>query len=102
MRQLVDRKPIVNKTRPRFNEDRRSQCDPDMRRAVLPNRSKRSFDRIQNAAVALVVVATTLVGAGAAMADKGDTKRIVVASTGNGSYVCSPAGFGQKSRCSSR
>ena len=40
--------------------------------------------------------------ASAALADNSAPKEITVASTGTGSYICSPAGFGQKSRCMTR
>lgn len=62
-------------------------------------RLDRPSGRMQFFGLIAVTLFALIVGNGTAMADTTQSAEITVASTGNGSYVCSPAGFGQKSRC---
>gem|GEM_PF-3404627 len=68
----------------------------------MQNRFERSFGRAKNNALSAITIVGLVFGAGAAFANNANSDEITVASTGTGSYVCSPAGFGRKSRCYSR
>ena len=60
---------------------------------------ERPSGRMRFVGLIAVTLFALVAGNGTAMADNSQSTEITVASTGNGSYVCSPAGFGQKSRC---
>lgn len=59
----------------------------------------RPFGRVELVAACTAAVLVLTLGAAAAFAENGQNDALTVASAGTGSYVCSPAGFGQKSRC---
>ena len=62
-------------------------------------RLDRPSGRMRFFALIAATLFALVMGNATAMADTAQSTEITVASTGNGSYVCSPAGFGQKSRC---
>lgn len=59
----------------------------------------RPFGRIELVAACAVVALALALAAPAAFANTTQDGALTVASEGTGTYVCSPAGFGQKSRC---
>jgi acyl-coenzyme A thioesterase PaaI-like protein len=60
---------------------------------------RRSFCRVELVAVCTAAALVLTLGTSAAFAHTEVTDPLTLASAGTGTYVCSPSGFGQKSRC---
>lgn len=96
---MVDRSLFINANGNMLTRIEGVKPDPTMRRADLKNTFGRSFGRVEIVAACTAAVLVLTLSTATAFAKNSNNDALSVASTGTGSYICSPAGFGQKSRC---